>query len=143
MKWITAIACFLLMSGCNTLKQNTSSGIAEIRAAMEQSARDWNGGRLDQYMTLYDSAATFMFSTGPVGLEGIRDNYQKVFFNGKQPKQQLKYEDLVIRPLGKDYALLTGKFVLSGNGLKERRGIYTLVFVRRANGWKVLHDHSS
>ena len=112
-------------------------------AAMEQSARDWNGGRLDRYMTLYDSAATFMFSTGPVGLEGIRDNYQKVFFDGTQPKQQLKYEDLVIRPLGEDYALLTGKFVLSGNGLKERRGIYTLVFVRRVNGWKVLHDHSS
>jgi hypothetical protein len=50
---------------------------------------------------------------------------------------------MVVRPLGNGHALLTGKFILSGNGLKELRGIYTLVFVLRGNGWKVLHDHSS
>jgi uncharacterized protein (TIGR02246 family) len=144
MKYLLGIVVLLLCISCNTAKPTTSVASSAIRAAMEQSAKDWNAGSLDRYMNLYDEESTFMFSSGPVsGLKGIRDNYQKVFFNGDQPKQQLRYEDIVIRPLGKDHALLTGKFVLSGGGLKDRSGIYTLVFVRRATGWKVLHDHSS
>jgi ketosteroid isomerase-like protein len=94
-------------------------------------------------MSLYDSNATFMMSTGPVGIAGMKENYQKGFFNGKMPKQNLRYEEMVVRPLGKDYALLTGKFVLYGNNLKERSGRYSLVFVKRKSGWRILHDHSS
>jgi ketosteroid isomerase-like protein len=48
-----------------------------------------------------------------------------------------------VRPLGNDHALLTGRFVLYGNDLPDRKGIYTLVFVRRGKDWKILHDHSS
>ena len=143
MKAIIAFACIVLCYSCSSTNIPSSTATTAILSAMEQSSKDWNAGSLDRYMTLYDTAATFMFANGPVGLKGIRDNYQKVFFDGDKPKQQLKYEDMVVKPLGRDHALLTGKFVLSGNGLKERRGIYTLVFVRRASGWKILHDHSS
>lgn len=143
MKMFALLAGFAFFISCTTVKPNAAQATADILAVMEQSAKDWNAGSLDRYMTLYDGTATFMFNSGPVGLQGIRENYQKVFFDGDQPKQQLRYEAMEVRPLGDEHALLTGKFVLSGNGLKERRGIYTLVFVRRASGWKVLHDHSS
>ena len=144
MRTFTFIACLVLLFSCSTVKTTSANATSEIVAAMEQSAKDWNAGSLDRYMTLYDESSTFMFSNGPVsGLKGIQDNYQKVFFDGDKPKQQLRYEDMEVRPLGKDHALLTGKFVLSGGGMKDRRGIYTLVFVRRDSGWKVLHDHSS
>lgn len=110
---------------------------------MNQSATDWNNGNLDGFMSLYDSSATFMFSTGPVGLDKMRANYERGFFKDGKPLQQLRFEDLVVRRLGKDHALLTGKFVLYGNNLPDRKGIYTLIFVRRNSGWKILHDHSS
>jgi ketosteroid isomerase-like protein len=138
-----ALLMGLLTSSCATKKTLTNQDRETITALMHASAQDWNSGKLDQFMSLYDTAATFMMTKGPVGLEGMRENYQKGFFNGDQPKQQLRFEDLVVRPLGGDHALLTGKFVLSGNNLPEKRGIYSLVFVKRASGWKILHDHSS
>jgi len=134
----------VLVWSCATIKKESNESYTnEIVALMNQSSQDWNAGNLDAFMALYDTASTFMLSKGPVGLKGMRENYQKVFFNGDKPKQNLRYEDMEVRPLGKDHALLTGKFVLYGNGLPEKRGIYTLIFVRRGNTWKMLHDHSS
>ena len=134
----------VLVWSCATVKKESNERYTnEIVALMNQSSQDWNAGNLDAFMALYDTASTFMLSKGPVGLKGMRENYQKGFFNGDKPKQNLRYEDMEVRPLGKDHALLTGKFVLYGNGLPEKRGIYTLIFVRRGNAWKMLHDHSS
>lgn len=123
--------------------QAQTTATDEIKKLMHQSAADWNKADLNAFMTLYDTAATFMFSTGPVGLEKMRANYERGFFKDGKPIQQLRFEDLEVRMLGTDHALLTGKFILSGNNLADRKGIYTLLFVKRAEGWKILHDHSS
>ena len=143
---IFIIAVFQLFTNCSATKESAADITKDreaIIASMNQSALDWNAGKLDAFMSLYDTAATFMMANGPVGITGMKDNYQKGFFNGDKPKQNLRYEELVVRPLGNNYALLTGKFILYGNDLKDRTGRYSLVFVRRKEGWKILHDHSS
>jgi ketosteroid isomerase-like protein len=83
-----------------------------------------------------------MMPTGPVGLNAIRDLYQKHYFNGKMPKQNLYYSEMKVTMLGSNYALLTGKFTLTGSNLPERSGRYSLVMVYTNDGWKILHDHS-
>jgi ketosteroid isomerase-like protein len=139
-----ALIFVLFVAACSGNKYlATTKGETEIINSMIQAAKDWNEGNLDAFMDLYDSAATFMLPSGPVGLAGMKDNYQKGFFDGKMPRQNLRYEEMVVRPLGRQYALLTGKFVLYGNNLKERSGRYSLVFIQRKNGWRILHDHSS
>lgn len=138
---LVTIAFFVC--SCSSTKNVSYNGQNEIVTAMNKSAEDWNKGDLDAFLSLYDSAATFMLPTGPVGISGMKENYQKGFFNGSVPKQNLRFEEMVVRPLGKNYALLTGKFVLFGNNLKERSGRYSLVFIHRKNGWRILHDHSS
>ncbi len=133
----------LSFAGCASSNRIQSDPSVTLIGLMNTSAEDWNRGDLDRFMSLYDTAATFMTGTGPVGIEATRANYQKVFFKGDKPIQNLRYEELVIRPLGNDHALLTGKFVFYGNGLADRTGRYTLVFIKRTTGWKMLHDHSS
>lgn len=142
-KFFAAIIIIASLSNCTVSKKTATDASAEIIQLMHQSAADWNKADLDAFMALYDTASTFMFSTGPVGLGKMRANYEKGFFKDGKPIQQLRFEDLEIRSLGADHALLTGKFVLSGNNLADRKGIYTLVFVKRGSGWKILHDHSS
>jgi ketosteroid isomerase-like protein len=132
-----------LVFSCGTMQKTIGESKQEIIKLMHQSAIDWNNADLDAFMALYDTASTFMFSTGPVGLGKMRANYERGFFKDGKPIQQLRFEDLLVRSLGTDHALLTGKFILSGNNLDDRKGIYTLVFVRRSSGWKILHDHSS
>jgi len=115
----------------------------EIIRVMNNSAKEWNEGKLDAFMDLYDPTATMMMPTGPAGMSGIKDLYQKKYFKGKMPKQNLRYSDLKVRSLGNDYALVTGAFTLYGNNLPERSGRYSLVMIHAKNGWKILHDHSS
>jgi ketosteroid isomerase-like protein len=114
----------------------------EITAAMQNSAEEWNRGDLENFMLMYDPSATMMMPGGTVGLDSIRGLYQHKYFKGNMPKQNLRYTDMKVRLLGKNYALLTGAFILYGNGLPERSGRYSLIMVRTKTGWKILHDHS-
>ncbi|HEY4289409.1 MAG TPA: nuclear transport factor 2 family protein [Puia sp.] len=114
-----------------------------IITAMKNSENDWNKGDLNSFMKMYIGTSTMMMPTGPVGLGAIRDLYQNHYFNGKMPKQHLYYDELKATLLGEHYALLTGKFTLSGNNLPERSGRYSLVMIHTKEGWKILHDHSS
>jgi len=116
----------------------------EMIDAMNASANEWNQGHLDTFISLYEESATMMYPNGPVGMDGIKTLYQKSYFKPDgMPKQNLRYSDLKVRMLGTDYALLTGAFTLYGNNLPERSGRYSLVMHHTANGWKILHDHSS
>ena len=115
----------------------------EIINDMQNSANEWNLGHLDTFMSLYYPSATMMMPNGPVGMDDIKELYEKKYFQGNKPKQNLRYTDLKVRFLGKDFALLTGGFTLYGNNLPERSGRYSLVMIHTEKGWKILHDHSS
>jgi ketosteroid isomerase-like protein len=134
----------LFFIACSTAQRGAvTNPSAPITALMHQSAEDWNRGDLDRFMALYDTASTFLTQNGNLRLPGMRENYQRGFFKGNKPIQNLRFEAMEVRPLGNGHALLTGRFVLYGNDLPDRKGIYTLVFVQRGKEWKILHDHSS
>lgn len=141
------LTVLLLLFACITMQVHAQAtkadaATAQITAAMDSSAAEWNKGDLESFMNLYDPSATMMMPTGPVGLDAIRALYVKKYFNGKMPKQNLRYSDMKVRLLGYDYALLTGAFTLSGNNLPDRSGRYSLVLIHTKYGWKILHDHS-
>ena len=120
-----ALSCFLVFAVLSlkaTAQQNPGSQSAEtaIITAMKNSEDDWNKGDLTSFMKMYTDASTMMM-----------------------PKQNLHYDELKVTMLGDKYALLTGKFTLSGNNLPERSGRYSLVMIYTTTGWKILHDHSS
>ena len=132
------LSVFTIQAGA----QNMLSKEAAIIAAMNSSAIDWNKGDLDSFMKMYTESSTMMMPTGPVGVSAIRELYEKKYFNGKMPGQNLFYDEMKVTMLGENYALLTGKFTLSGNNLPERSGRYSLVMIYTKDGWKILHDHS-
>ena len=85
-----------------------------------------------------------MTREGPrAGVAPIEESFRKTYFVGDKPKQDLRMERVAIRSLSSDSALMTGRFILAGGGLPEQSGWFTLVWVRTATGWKVVHDHTS
>ncbi len=116
----------------------------QIQAALDASVAGWNQGRLAQHLSLYDPAVTMMTREGPrPGVAAIEASFRATYFVGDKPKQRLRMERVAVRTLSGDSALMTGRFVLEGGGLPEQSGWFTLVWVRTAAGWKVVHDHTS
>lgn len=104
-----------------TAKAQTSVAEKQIIQAMNKAAEQWNKGDLDGYMALYDTAATMMMPNGRARLSGVRQLYEKYYFENGKPKQWLAYDTYEYTPLGKEYALLTGRFILKANDkMKER-----------------------
>lgn len=113
-------------------------------ASLQASADAWNRGDLPGHLAIYDETVTTMTKSGPrPTVAAIESAFRSTYFNGDKPKQNLHMESVAIRPLSRDSALMTGRFILSGGALAEQSGWFTLVWVRTAAGWKVVHDHSS
>lgn len=120
-----------------------ASEVASLPAALAATTDRWNAGDLEGFIAPYASQTTFMTPAGLVGREAMRQRYLARYFTGTRPDQQLRFEQLQVRPLGAEHALLTGRFVLTGGGKAEQSGWFTLVWARTADGWRIIHDHSS
>lgn len=137
-------ACARPSSGPAPVPAGWSADEAQIRAATTASAAAWNAGDLRGHLAIYVDSVTFMTRNGPrPGVAALEESFTRTYFNAGRPKQQLRFEQVVVRPLGRDAALETGRFVLSGGGEAEQSGWFSLVWVRTPQGWKVVHDHSS
>ena len=126
-------------------KPAAKSGSAEtqIRAVLDITAEGWNTGQLSKYLFAYVPEATEMLSTGPAGgVEAIEKTMKEGFWKTGRPIQQLRYENLVIRMLGKENALVTGQYILSGADKPDRKGWFTTVWTKTNAGWRMIHDHS-
>ena len=117
---------------------------AAIRGTLDGMVRAWNGADLSAHVAPYLDSAAFMTGAGPVrGRERTAASLERSFWRAGRPTRALRFERVEARPLGADHALVTGRFVLGGGGEgAERAGWFTLVWVRTAAGWRILHDHS-
>ena len=134
----------LLLGSLSLAAAETSSGEPEIRAALQASSDAWNRGDLKGHLAIYAEDVTSIGAAGPRhGVARIEESFSKKYFKDGRPKQTLGFSEITLRPLGKDATLAIGRWTLSGGGEPEQTGWFSLVWQRTAQGWKVVHDHSS
>lgn len=146
-----AVLTAVLATGCAAATQDPpgvpatwEADAAEIRARTAASTEAWNRGDLKGHLALYVDSVTFMTRNGPrPGVAAIEEQFTRTYFRDGKPKQQLRFEQVSLRPLGRDAALETARFILSGGGEPDQTGWFTLVWVRTPDGWRAVHDHSS
>lgn len=116
----------------------------EILTVLQKQQKAWNNGDLETFMSGYwkNDALLFVGSSGPTyGWQKTLDNYKKTY-PSKEKMGTLEFSDITVKPLGKDYAFVFGKWKL----IREKdtpNGVYTLVFQKFKDGWKIISDHSS
>jgi uncharacterized protein (TIGR02246 family) len=126
-----------------TSQEDQPTAEAQIRAVLDSTSAGWNRGDLQQYLAAYTETATEMGPNGPEGgKSAIEQTMRQGFWKTGRPLQNLRYEHVDVRMLGKDYALVTGQFILSGAGRADRTGWFTTVWARTPKGWRMIHDHS-
>lgn len=119
---------------------------AAIRQVLEEQQRAWNAGNIEEFMKGYENseATTFMGKEVSRGYSGVIARYRRTYSNQEQ-MGKLTFSEIEVRMLGKDHALVLGKFALertaAGGGAASGR--YTLIAKKTKQGWKFIHDHTS
>lgn len=143
------LSLLLLSAGCATgaPAPAESDAVTAVPAMLRASAEDWNRGDLDGFLDDYlDSPETaFVGSDVSFGVDEIRARYLRSYWSTGRPEGLLSFEDIHVRPLGSAHALARGRYVLKDRSTSRQTstGMFTLVLVRTADGWRIIHDHSS
>jgi uncharacterized protein (TIGR02246 family) len=127
-----------------TQQKHDAKAEAEIRAVIEAQRAAWNRGSIEGYMDGYARAADTVFVSGDNvthGWQTVLDHYKKGY-DSREKMGELTFSDLEISLLGKESAVVVGRWHLQ-RAKDAPRGIFTLVFRKTKQGWKIVHDHTS
>jgi uncharacterized protein (TIGR02246 family) len=123
-----------------------SPSAAVIRQVLDDQATAWNRGDVDAFMRAYKDSpdTTFIGKTIAQGYQPILERYKKTY-SSNDAMGTLDYSDITVRELGANYAVVTGKFHLARTpaGGGDAQGIFSLVWEKTAEGWKIILDHTS
>ena len=137
------VMCVLFTAACRSASAQNDAATA-IPPALMASADACNKADLQGHIGLYTENATFMGGNGPIqGRAVVGESLVKSFWRDGKPKQTLSFDRIDVRPLGDAHALSTGHFVLTGGGEADRSGWFSLTWQKTADGWRIIHDHSS
>lgn len=120
--------------------------ILAIRRLMDQQTSDWNRGDLNSFATAYKNSPDILFVGRTVsrGYAGMLDRYRKGYPN-RDAMGTLSFTNLEVAELDDRFATATGNFHLertaAGGGNAD--GIFSLVFEKTADGWKIIRDHTT
>jgi uncharacterized protein (TIGR02246 family) len=115
-----------------------------IRAVLDAQQQAWNRGDVDAFLTGYWHSPDLTFS----GSNGISRGWDAVLARYKKnyPSRSvmgaLDFSNLEFRFLGPDAALVLGHWHLKREK-DDLGGVFSLVFQRFPEGWRIIHDHTS
>ena len=120
----------------------------DVVDVLHASAVAWNRGDLEGFLEPYENSARTSFAGRSAfirGFDALRASYERGYWSSGAPADSLAFEVIEVRPLGEEAALLLGRYRLSDRrgGELTSTGIFSLVFVHTAGGWKITHDHTS
>jgi len=147
MSFVSILALLFLVppvpQGPGSVESQSDDRTAITKILTQQQAA-WNDGDVAGFMRGYWNSPelTFAGSNGfSKGWSKISDRYRERYPD-KAAMGHLEFTIAEVRLLDKNAALVLGKWHLaraSGNV----GGIFTLVFQRFPDGWKIVHDHTS
>src|SRR5581483_1242046 len=118
---------------------------AAIRRVLDAQMEAWNKGDLEAFMIGYWKSPELTFFSGgdtQRGWQATIERYRKRYQSEGQEMGQLTFRDLEIQVLGPDSALVRGRWQLVRSADKPG-GLFTLIFKRFPEGWRIVHDHTS
>jgi ketosteroid isomerase-like protein len=78
-----------------------------------------------------------------VGFEAMRERYQKRYKADGKAMGHVVFSEVEILPLAADSAFVRGRWGLTMPDGKKPGGLFTLIFKKLPEGWKIIHDHTS
>jgi beta-aspartyl-peptidase (threonine type) len=116
-----------------------------IRQVLDKQVEAWNRQDLDAFMQGYWHSPQLTFFSGATenrGWDAALERYRKAYQSEGRKMGKLAFSDLQIESLGPAAAFVRGSFQLTMPDGKQPHGIFTLVFRKFPEGWRIIHDHT-
>jgi ketosteroid isomerase-like protein len=126
-------------------KQSSDSVDAAVRAVIQSQVEAWNQHNLEQFMAGYWNSPELTFFSGTTETHGWQptlERYRRRYQAEGRAMGTLSFSDLQVEALGADAAFVRGKFQLVMPDGKQPHGVFTLVFRKFPEGWRIIHDHT-
>ncbi len=118
---------------------------AAIRQVLDKQVEAWNRQDLSAFMQGYWHSPELTFFSGASrhqGWDAALERYRKAYQSEGRQMGKLAFSDLQIETLGPAAAFVRGSFHLTMPNGKQPHGIFTLVFRKFPQGWRIIHDHT-
>jgi beta-aspartyl-peptidase (threonine type) len=142
-----ALLIFTLLASAQSGADSYPKDRAAITQLLTTQQDDWNKGNVDAFMSAYWKSPDLTF----VGASGLQRGYDAVYARYKKAYPDgaamghLDFSELEFHFTGNDGALVIGHWHLtrekSGGG--DIGGVFSLVWQRFPEGWRIIHDHTS
>src|SRR5271157_5934546 len=122
------------------------AGQQAIRKVLADQQAAWNRQDLEAFMAGYWHSDELTFFSGAHetnGWQAALDRYKKNYQSAGHEMGKLEFRNLRIEMLAPDAAFVRGEFHLTMSDGKTPHGLFTLVFRKFPEGWKIVHDHSA
>ena len=148
MSSLTCLIFLACQTDTETLKSSEITTIndnaeAEIKAALQQQAKDWNAGSIDDFMKGYwkSSELTFIGSRGLTkGWKTTLSNYKKSYPDS-EAMGELIFEVLQLTSITNESYYMVGRYTLLRKE-DEPSGIFMLVWKKIDGAWKIIADQT-
>ena len=145
---VIVLAIVFGQTGCAKMPEATSKENDEntraVRAVIDEQSAAWNRGDIDGFMKGYAQTDDIVFVSGDTltrGWQTVYDRYKKNY-DSREKMGKLDFTELEIKPVSPFYAVVTGRWHLT-RANDAPHGRFTLIFRRTAEGWRIIHDHTS
>lgn len=129
------------------IPQEARAGLEEgIKHLLVSQVEAWNHGDLEGFMQGYWHSPELTFFSGATvtkGWEPTLQRYRQRYQAEGKEMGKLEFQDLNIDLLSRRSAVVTGRWQLTMSDGKQPHGLFTLIFKRMPNGWRIVHDHTS
>jgi ketosteroid isomerase-like protein len=123
------------------LGDGDSEAIAKVLTSQQDA---WNRGDIEAFLEGYwhSPDVSFSGSSGITrGFQAVRERYHKNYAD-RAAMGELGFSQLEFRRLGPNAELVLGHWHLKREK-GDVGGVFTLVFQRFPDGWRIVHDHTS
>jgi len=135
----------ILLGASPGRSDDTDAAKKAIQKVLDDQVAAWNKGDLEGFMAGYWKSDELTFFSGKditKGWNATLERYKKRYQSEGKEMGKLTFSDLKIDVLGPDSAVVRGRFKLV-TSKETPQGLFTLLFKKTADGWKIVHDHTS
>ena len=138
------LVVLLMLGACATAPPTPEDETQRIREVLTDQATAWNHGDIDGFMRGYWNSEQLRFASEDSVTYGWAAANQR--YHTRYPDRAamgtLEFAEVDVELLAPDAAVVFGRWALQREH-DQPHGLFTLVFRKTPDGWKISRDHTS